>query len=1070
MAISAIAGLATAVGAALAPGALTLFGLGAAGSFAAAFAIGAGLSAVSRALMPKPSFDQMRGLNFNVRDPQSPKKMIYGRSRIGGTIIAIGSSGTDNTYLTMVIAIAGHRLQEFEEIYFNDEKIWDSGYQGDWGNYVQHEFIYGYDTDQSSALADNGIAGWISSGASKRHTLNGVAALVVRLRYDAEVFTSGVPNISVVVKGTRAYDPRQDSTSSYYDSSVGDTYHRPTGIWTNEGYTTNPAIILLDYLTNEKYGLGESIGNIDLQSVVDAADICDEDVALDAGGTQKRFTCDGVLDTANTHKANIENILSAMIGTLTLVGGKYVMTAHAYQSPSLDINEDNLIAPLEVSTKQSRRNIYNAVKGSFVSEEENYVVADYPSQVSSAYATADGETIYLDMALPMTTNNIRAQRIARLTMLKSRLQTTVKMRLNLTGLKVKVGDNIRLSNTRLGYTNKIFEIINYNLVLDQEAGLAVEIEAIENDSAAYTWNTSDELDFTVGGTVTLYDGKTAQPAQAPLVLTPDTTVNDDGTVVGTIGASWTAPDDAFTDRYEITWQNTTDSGQVYKQTTLGTPFVITGVLPNKTYQVIVYAINELGVKSTGLSGTATTPADFAPKVPSIYRITKANANAPTTAEFSTAAGRDPKDKDAVITKDTSTTPDSTHAWTYNASTSSWDADDDFVTGDLIIDGTIATANIADAAITNAKIDSLSADKITAGTIDASSITVTNINADNITAGDLSADRLQIDGVTLDTDGGGNLIINNGGVGTAQISSGAITTAKIIDNAITNALIATDAVNQDSIAANSITAVEIVSGTITASEIAASTITGAQIAADTIAVSKLTGDVSEVYPIMIYENQTLTTTAHNSPVFTLHAPDLISKKPKVSLRFDYTVANGTGTNRVQLISANIQIKSKGGSAVQIGTTGGVTVSQSGSLASTIYLSGDHTGSMDYVGAVADSSSPSTTATITGLYYDDANDRTYISMSHSSQVLQTGETLYYHPFRWLSAGVWYSMVDKEQISIYSPSYTTVKAHEYINLMFTSTNTKTDFRLSVVAPTTYTTVTPKFVRLTGTMELIS
>jgi hypothetical protein len=206
------------------------------------------------------------------------------------------------------------------------------------------------------------------------------------------------------------------------------------------------------------------------------------------------------------------------------------------------------------------------------------------------------------------------------------------------------------------------------------------------------------------------------------------------------------------------------------------------------------------------------------------------------------------------------------------------------------------------------------------------------------------------------------------------------------------------------------------------------------------------------------------------VFTLHAPELVSKKPKISLRFDYTVGNGTSTNRVQLISANIQIKSKGGSADQIGASGGVTVSQSSSLASTIYLSGDHTGSMDYVGSVADNSSGTDAAVITGLYYDDANDRTYISMSHSSPPFQTGETLYYHPFRWLSAGIWYSMVSKEQISIYSPGYTTVKAHEYIDLMFTSTSTKTDFRLQVNAPTTYTTVTPKFVRLTGTMELIS
>lgn len=681
MALSAIAGLASAAGAAATIGFATVTFA----QVAIAFAVGAGLSAVSRALMPKPSFDQMRGLNFNVRDPQSPKKLIYGRARLGGTVVAMGSSGTDNSYLTFVIALAGHRIEEFEQIWLNDDKVWDTdngGYQGTWGTYVQHNFLHGYDNQTSSTLATAGISGW-----GTNHKLNGNAAIVIRLFYDAEVFTSGVPNVSVVVKGNRVYDPRQDSTSSHYDSSVGGSSHRPNGNWNEEGYLTNPALVLLDYILDEKYGLGESIENVNLQSVVDAANICDEDVSLDGGGTQKRYTCDGVLDTANTVKANIENILSSMIGTLTLSAGQYVINAHAYRAPSLDINEDILIAPLEVATKQSRRNIYNAVKGSFVSEEENYVVADYPSQVSSTYATADGETIYLDMPLPMTTNNIRAQRIARLTMLKSRLQTSVTMTLNLTGLKVKVGDNIRLTNTRLGYTNKVFEIINYNLVPNAETGLAVQIDAVENDSAAYSWSTSDEEDFTVGGTVSLYDGTTAQPVTS-LSTTASTTVNADGTVNPAIEVSWTVPTDAFTDRYEITWQNTTDSGEIYKQTTLGTPFIITGVLPSKAYQIKVYAINELGVKSTAVTASTTTPADFVPKVPSIYRITKANANAPTTSEFNTAAGRDPKNKDAVITKDTSTTPDSTHAWTYNASTSAWDQDDDFITGDLIVNGSI----------------------------------------------------------------------------------------------------------------------------------------------------------------------------------------------------------------------------------------------------------------------------------------------------------------------------------------------------------------------------------------------
>jgi hypothetical protein len=93
MAIAAIAGLAAAGGAA-ATGAV-LFGLGALGSAAAAFAIGAGLSMVSRALMPTPSIGtQMSGTTTTVREPASTRTMVYGRARVGGSIVYLDSTGT----------------------------------------------------------------------------------------------------------------------------------------------------------------------------------------------------------------------------------------------------------------------------------------------------------------------------------------------------------------------------------------------------------------------------------------------------------------------------------------------------------------------------------------------------------------------------------------------------------------------------------------------------------------------------------------------------------------------------------------------------------------------------------------------------------------------------------------------------------------------------------------------------------------------------------------------------------------------------------------------------------------
>lgn len=1026
------------------------------GKFLAVFAVSAGLSAISKALAPKPEIDDLRGITVNKRDPISAKRLIYGKTRVGGTLVMMGSSGTNNENLTLVIAVAGHRVNAFKQVYLNDELAWDAdqtpNYQGVYYTNpsdptaippVELEFIVGSDTNITSSLATAGISGYTSS-----HKMNGNAAIVIKLNYNPEVYTSGIPNVSAVIEGNRVYDPRQNEYSPYYDSSIG-SGHRPNGTWTELGYTSNPALILLDYIRDEKYGLGEDISNIDQQSFVDAADICDESVAKAGGGTQLRYTCDGVLDTSKSIKANIEDILTSMLGTLTIVGGKYVLNAYAYKTPSLDIDESDLISPISVTTKQSRRNLYNAVKGTFISADDNYIPADYPAQTSSTYANDDGETIYLDMTLPMTNDHIRAQRIARLVMLKSRLQTTVSMTVNLKGLQVQVGDNIRLTNARLGYSNKIFEVTNFNLLPDPEKGLAVQIEAIENDSAAYVWNTSDQRDFTVGGTVSLYSGRTASPVTG-LTLSAIGSVNDDGSVTPAIEVSFTDPADAYTEMYEIHWRNATDSGNYKKTTTLSSPHVITGVRPNKSYEIKVFAINERNVRSAATTATVTTPSDFIPNVPSFYRITKTDANAPTTAEFNSAAGRTPKNNDIVLTTNSTTTPATAYAWNYDASTSAWVRDDNLLTGDLIIDGTIGTANIANAAITDALIANLSADKINAGT--------------------LSADRINIDGVTLDTDGSGTLIIKDGGVSATQIAATSITTAKIVNDAVTNALIATDAVNQDSIAANSVTATEIATNTITANEIAAATITGAQIAADTIAVNKLTGDVNEIYPLMLSPIQSLTTTAWNSPVFSLHAPALVSKKPKIDARIDLTISNGSSTDRVMTFDVNIQIKSKGGSAVQIGATGGVTVTFQTNLRTTLYVSGDHTNNMDYVGAVANNSSGTNFGTITGMYYDAPNNRTYVDVDHSSASFTNGSTLYWHPFAWTSAGTWTDVSTKENVKVFSPAYNSIHFVESINVMSVATNTATDFRVRASVSATYTMVTGQIKRLTGTLELIS
>ena len=693
MAFAALAGIASAVGgAAIGAAAAGGFFTALAGSGLMYFAVGAGLSLVSRALMPKPSLgQQMAGLEFSVREPDATRKMIYGRTRVGGSIVFIDTTDgdEDNEYIHMVIAFAGHEVDAIEEIYANQEKIWNNGVRTlSWQPYLDVNVHLGDQTAADAELVSR------SSKWTTDHKLLDTAYVYIRLKYDAEFFANGLPNISATIRGKKVLNPVTSVTE----------------------WTQNPALCVYDYLRDTKYGLAESASDINSAALATAISLCDQDVPLEAGGNQARYTLDGLIDSANSKKENIEAMLSSMAGKLVYSSGEYFISGGAYVAPSVTIDESVMVGGIEVQTKQSRRGLYNGVKGVFRSEEDDYNVADYPAQLSSTFSTEDGDPIYLDMALPFTTNNIRAQRIAKLALLQSRQQTTISVPCNLTALKFRAGDTVMITNAKMGWSQKVFQVIGYDLSLSSSGEIVVNVQAIETAAGTYAWNASDEVDYLAGGELALYDGKTAQPPVAPLGLSASSTVNADGTVTPTINVSWTAASDSFTDYYLVQWYNSTTGGTAVNSSTKTTAFTIGPVEPANTYAVSVYAYNGLGVRSTALSGSVATITDTTPKLPSIYQINTDSTVEPTASQFTAAAGRGPKEGDIVIGTDTTVTPNKTYAWSYNLSSTDWTSNSNFISGDLIVDGSITATEIA-------------ANTITAAEIQATSITVDKLSGD-----------------------------------------------------------------------------------------------------------------------------------------------------------------------------------------------------------------------------------------------------------------------------------------------------------------------------------------------------
>lgn len=585
MAFAIIAGIAAAMPAVITAGAWAAWSWG-------AFALGAGLSMVSRALAPDLDMSSMQGATLNVREPSAPRKIVYGETRVGGAIIFVDSTGDDNKLLHLVIAVAGHEIQSFEKVYFGDTLIWSGGsYQGDWASYAELNFHKG---DQTAA--DSNLVARSSKWGIDNKLLD-TAYIYAQLTYDAEEYSGGMPNISTVIKGKKCYNPISNAT-----------------VWTD-----NPALCLHDYMTDAKYGLNEAQATINQSYLSDAIQICNQTVALDDSTTEKRFTLNGVIDTSSSRKAIINGMLTAMGGKLVYSGDEYFISPAYYQTPTITIDESVTVGEIQVSTKQSRRQLYNGVKGSFPSKEKNYVVSDYPAQISSTFATADGDPIYLDMSLPFTVTNTTAQRLAKIAMLSSRQQTTATIPCNLAALKFKAGDVIMISNVKMGWVQKSFEVLNYTLAPDSDGKIIVNVNVIETDSAIYNWQTSDQEDFLDGGEISLYDGSVTEPP-TNLSAVASTQINEDGTAVEQIAVTWTASADVFVERYEVEYS--TDNSNFIGSVTDIPSFVISPVIAGQTYYIRVRAVNNLGVKSIYVTQTrAANGDDTAPATPTALAIT-----------------------------------------------------------------------------------------------------------------------------------------------------------------------------------------------------------------------------------------------------------------------------------------------------------------------------------------------------------------------------------------------------------------------------------------------------------------
>jgi hypothetical protein len=545
----------------------------------------------------------LRDRSVVLRTTVAPKYIGYGEAVFSGVLTYALSYGSNKEKLALVIALQpGHEITAIDEIYFNDEALGTLDGSGNvtTGRYAPNRTDISHQHNTSStqsasqvvaipylpvggsvtAFANPSADGWqaltvvsvggtnvtidtsgvdvgvavqidfrrsaqtsyvqvrkylgaasqtadaalvaASGGAwTSAHRGRGQPYIVVELTYNEDIFPTGVPQIKVKGRLKKVYDPRTATTA----------------------YSNNAALAVRDYL---KTAFGCADSEIDDTLVTAAANICDELVPIHVdGSTQRRYTTNGLVSTESNRMDNLAMLSQAMGGVTVWSQGKWRIFAGAYRSPTLTLDEDDLADrdSISIQPRAPRRDLFNAVRGTFVDPNQGWQEVDFPPVTNATYETQDGsERVYADVPLPLTTDPWRAQRLGKIVLETGRQAMSIEATFKLTAYDTSPGKTVSLSLSRYGFSSKVFQVVERDFSISN--GVKLTLREITSD--AWDWNYGEATEIDSAPNTTLPSPWTVNPISGLSVASGDDHFQylGDGTLIARIFASWTAPSDA----------------------------------------------------------------------------------------------------------------------------------------------------------------------------------------------------------------------------------------------------------------------------------------------------------------------------------------------------------------------------------------------------------------------------------------------------------------------------------------------------------------------------------------------
>ncbi|WP_140181248.1 phage tail tip protein J-related protein, partial [Providencia stuartii] len=385
---------------------------------AAGLAVQTAGSMIFKDKMPSGYRDQSERKQM-LRSPTAPETIIVGKTVCSGLLFfAEEEKGeqTENERLFLALAIAAHKLDRIGQIWLNDDLI------GEFGDKAEYEFHNGR-TDCDPYMLKNAPS-WKEDMIG-----DGLAWLRLTLKYDAEKFPYGVPNVKVEVWGKQIYDPRTDKT-----------------VWSNNG-----ALVILDFYRSY---LSVPDSDIDFDAFKVAADLCDEPVTTPEGETEPRYTINGAYELSESPASILDHMHKCIAAEPTYVAGKHGILMQAYNGPAvLRIEPNQIIDTVNITPELALRDATNAIYGTFVDAEQQYIKTDFEPVIVDEWVDEDGLEIKENMDYRFVSSPYQAARLANLYLRKKRAGRRIQLKMNMDGYAYRPGDVVLLNLPQIGIQN-----------------------------------------------------------------------------------------------------------------------------------------------------------------------------------------------------------------------------------------------------------------------------------------------------------------------------------------------------------------------------------------------------------------------------------------------------------------------------------------------------------------------------------------------------------------------------------------------------------------------------------------